>query len=214
MAAPVSLASVLGERKVPESVALVVIERLLEGAGSGIHPDSVWFQVDGSMEVQASTPSPGYRAPENRGNAATEAEDVYVIGSIFYELLSGRRMGQLPEREILHAAALDRALDEMEELTISSRMLLKAMLSFRPESRVDAPLALTELKRLQADGPTLADWVAEALFAPKKPGISPRPPKKAQSNTLGWILGIGCLMFLTASCVGGLIGVLWGLTSN
>ena len=160
------------------------------------------------MEVRPTPPTPGYRAPENRGGKPTTGEDVYVVGTLYYELLSGRKLGQLPEREILHGAALDRALDEMEELSTSSRMLLKALLAFRPESRVDARLALQELERMRVDGPSLEEWSAEALF-PQKTIPIPAPPPRWP-----WVLGLGCLLLgaLLACGIGG--GALFWVTGS
>lgn len=192
---PVALSTLIGSRKLPESVVLPLVGLLLKKAGVGIHPDGVFFLPKGGVEIRATPPSPGYRAPENRGGRPEEIEDVYVIGTLYYEMISGRKLGQLPEREILHGTALDRALDELEELHISSRMLLKAMLSFRPESRVDARLALQELGRLSAEGPSLDDWAVEALF-PQKTVPIPRPPARWP-----WAVGVGCLLLMaTAFC--------------
>lgn len=208
---PVPLTGVLGAQRVPESVTLALVEILLSRVGTGVHPQGVHFLLGGGVEIQPHPPSPGYRAPENRGGPPNETEDVYVVGTIFYELLSGRRLGQLPEREILHGAALDRALDELEELHVSTRMLLKAMLSFRPEARVDGRLALQELKRLDGDGPTLSDWIGEALFAPAP--VTARPPEK-KAGPLRWVVLAGCLGLMGLFCAVGAALAVWRLTNH
>lgn len=207
---PVPLTGVLGAQRVPESVTLALVELLLSRAGAGVHPEGVHFLSGGGVEITPHPPSPGYRAPENRGAPPNETEDVYVVGTLFYELLSGRRLGQLPEREILHGAALDRALDELEDLHVSTRMLLKAMLAFRPEARVDARLALQELKRLDGEGPSLSDWMAETLFVVAP--VPAHPPKKG--GALRWVALAGCLGALFFFCAVGAALALWGLTNH
>ena len=78
--------------------------------------------------------------------------DVYIAGILFYELLSGQRLGQLPEREILHASALRKVIQELDpEPEIAT--LLRAMLDFRPKARLELGLLCDELDGLIAREP-------------------------------------------------------------
>lgn len=78
--------------------------------------------------------------------------DIYIAGILLYELLSGQRLGQLPEREILHASALRRVIQELDP-SPEVAVLLRAMLDFRPEARLEINLLREELDGLIAQEP-------------------------------------------------------------
>jgi serine/threonine protein kinase len=180
----------LGLEALPAAQCKQVLRALLEKAGVGISPSHILLHADGSLDVTAGEPEPGYRAPESSSGPDATA-DVYVIGTLYYELRTGRRLGQLPEREMLHGPALDRALDDLPDLSMDDRMLLKAMLAFRPASRAQPRLLLSELGE------------------PVAPLPGAVPPRPAASSNLRWFALIGCVLVLSVTCAFGAVLLLW-----
>ncbi len=190
MSAPRRLKPLLGVEALPAARCKQVLRGLLEKAGVGINPSYILLHSDGSVDVTGGEPEPGYRAPESSSGPDATA-DVYVIGTLYYELLTGRRLGQLPEREMLHGPALDRALDDLPDLSMDDRMLLKAMLAFRPASRAQPRLLLSELGESAAPLPMAT------------------PPRPASAGNLRWFALIGCVLVLSFTCAVGAVLILW-----
>ena len=205
----------LGREKVPVSVAVAFLKQILPFAGQGLRPDQVFLLSDGSIQVEAGVPVPGYRAPENRGSPPREIEDVYVAGTFFYELLSGRRLGQLPEREILHGSALSRVLDELEDLSVELQMLLKAMLAFRAEARADVRLVQQELSQQKSEPSTIQKWMQQRsqwVATTSQAEVHAAPPEAPQKSMVSWValLGMrGCLLVGGGAFLVGILGALW-----
>ncbi len=99
--------------------------------------------------------------------------DIYIAGILLYELLSGQRLGQLPEREILHASALRRVIQELDPAP-EVAVLLRAMLDFRPEARLEINLLREELDGLIAQEPG-----ALAAFLRQEPPAADAAPGAA-----------------------------------
>ncbi len=196
---PRPLKELLGIQALPVVLRRPVLRALLQQAGVGINPSHILFFPDGSLQVEGASPAPGYRAPESTGSPDVTA-DVYVIGTLYYELLTGKRLGQLPEREVLHGPALDRALDDLPDLSIDDRILLKAMLAFRPASRAQPRLLLAELVEARGAAPV---QVPPAALPP------PPPPKN-----LRWFALIGCVAALSMGCAVGGILLIWLINSG
>lgn len=202
------------------SVVIQIGLKLLSHAGKGVHPDHIFLHADGQLDVVSATPGPGYRAPENRGAAPQPIEDVYLIGTILYELLSGRRLGQLPEREILHGSALDRVLGEIPALPDALKIILKAMLAFRPEARAGVKLAQQELSQLEPSVPDYETWVRQySVFQSVKtdaktsvPPIHATDPSPIRRSTTSWIAlaGMGgCVVMAGIAFLVGLGTAIW-----
>lgn len=202
------------------SVVVQIGLKLLSHAGKGVHPDHIFLYADGRIDVVSASPGPGYRAPENRGTAPQPIEDVYHIGTILYEFLSGRRLGQLPEREILHATALDRVLGEIPSLPEDLKIILKAMLAFRPEARAGVKLAQQELSQLEQSPPDYATWVDQyPVFQTSKPDaktsvppIHTSDPAPIRRSTTSWIAlaGMGgCVVIAGIAFLVGLATAIW-----
>jgi serine/threonine protein kinase len=173
---PVSLERLLEKQRSVE-LSLDIVLLLLEQAGVGLHPDQILLYSSGKLEIQPGEPTPGYRAPEYQGQVQP-LQDVYVAGVIFYELLSGKKLGQLPEREMLHAGALNRVLDELPGFSPDIYMLLRAMLAFRPESRLSPQLAKKELRELRGTGAGLNEQAQSLVLSAKRSAtlIPDEPP--------------------------------------
>lgn len=197
MSQPRPLKELLGTQVLPAALRKRVLLALLQQAGVGINPSHILLFPDGRLQVEGAGPAPGYRAPESNGSPDVTA-DVYVIGTLYYELLTGKRLGQLPEREVLHGPALDRALDDLPDLGTDDRMLLKAMLAFRPASRAEPRLLMGEL--------------AEPAVVSSAP--APRMPSPPPQKNLRWFLLIGCVGLLSLGCATGGILVIWLIHSG
>ncbi|HND28493.1 MAG TPA: hypothetical protein PKY30_01140 [Myxococcota bacterium] len=196
MSRPRPLKALLGVEALPAPQRKRVLRELLNQAGVGINPSHILIHPDGRLEVTGAGSAPGYRAPEG-GDRPDPTADVYVIGTLYYELLTGKRLGQLPEREMLHGPALDRALDDLPDLSMDDRMLLKAMLAFRPAARAQPRLLLqSELVGTEPAQPAAALPAIE----------SPRP---APTTNLRWFALIGCVLILSVSCAVGAVALLW-----
>jgi len=109
----------------------------------------------------------GYVAQERVDGIDVPAGDVYSLGVVLYELLSGVRMGQT----FLHKRRHESRLGDKDELlrkrgvSEGTRTLVREMLSFAPDQRPDAREVERRAGQLrgQAGGPALRDWVEEHL---------------------------------------------------
>lgn len=171
-----------------------------------------------------------YVPPEGGG---TSAGDVYTLGTIFYEALTARPLGHLPEREILHGSTLDRLIRQMESTPASLRGLLKSMLDFRPEARPTLLQASETLMRClpSLPGPDLGAWLSHQpeeadaptavisampppppptpISASSPPTILRPPPRTAQKGVSVWIWVAAGVGLLGVCC--GLLTILTGV---
>jgi serine/threonine-protein kinase len=151
--------------------------------------------------LQALTPE--YAAPEQvRGDAITTATDVYSLGVLLYELLTGERPYRVPRGTNVE---LERAILEQEPARPSARdarlrgdldwIVLKA-LQKEPERRYASPEALaTDLRRHLAGLPVSA----------RADTLAYRARKFVRRHRLG-VVAAGLLLL---SLVGGLVGTSW-----
>ena len=110
----------------------------------------------------------GYQAPEQTGNyrdyptRITQKTDIFAIGQIFYELLSG----QLPRIGIDYVRRTGKFEwetnpsfpNDVKSLLSDNKLedLLKQMTAFKPENRIGYSSIITELRRVRFANPSMA----------------------------------------------------------
>jgi hypothetical protein len=109
----------------------------------------------------------GYVAQERIDGIDVPAGDVYSLGVLLYELLSGARLGQTFLHKRRHEVRLADKDDVLRDRGVSeaTRTLVRDMLAFAPEQRPDAREVERRAGQLrgQAGGPALRDWAEEHL---------------------------------------------------
>ncbi|MFT5455008.1 MAG: sulfatase activating formylglycine-generating enzyme [Myxococcota bacterium] len=114
--------------------------------------------------------TPAYAAPERYDGVAGPASDVFSLGVLLVEALTGARPAVDPRSRSRTLAACLRAVDRCPE---PARHLAHAMLAFDPAGRPEAAAVAREaahLARVLA-GPALAEWAPAHLKPP-----APAPP--------------------------------------
>jgi eukaryotic-like serine/threonine-protein kinase len=107
----------------------------------------------------------GYVAQERIDGIDVPAGDVYSLGVVLYELLSGARFGQT----FLHERRHEGRLNDKEEVLAGkgvsegTRALVRDMLSFRHANRPDAREVERRCEQHRTGGPSLRDWAEEFL---------------------------------------------------
>ncbi len=120
--------------------------------------------VTGSVRFE----SVGYVAPERMFGMDTAGSDIFSLGVVLYECLTGQRMGPLPERQGAYEALRDRSLEKLNEVLPEpgpTRVVISRMLAFEDRDRPTAALTVDLLRDLTQDlpGPWLASWASELL---------------------------------------------------
>ncbi len=121
---------------------------------------------------------PEYRSPEEMALAALdERTDLYALGLLGFELLSGRSPISLPQEATLNAAASKMLHQSNRQLSVRTSTLISRLLSSSPSARpLSAQAICIELKLILAR-PVLLPFI-EAL---EPVDATPRPPP--ESNT-------------------------------
>jgi serine/threonine protein kinase/tetratricopeptide (TPR) repeat protein len=125
--------------------------KLLDFGIAKLLDESAASAAAGETRTGAYLLTPEYAAPEQvRGDPITTATDVYALGAVLYEMLSGRRAHPIAQRSPAEAARV------VEEVTPSppSHALLRMLVPGNAPDGADAPAALahargTDAKRLQ-----------------------------------------------------------------
>jgi tetratricopeptide (TPR) repeat protein/predicted Ser/Thr protein kinase len=175
-----------GEVKLLDFGIAKLLERGLEGEGRG---DGAAAEPATRTELRALTPE--YAAPEQlRGEPVTTATDVYALGAILYELLTGRRPHQFPRRS---PAEIERIVCDTDpdppRLGGELDAILLRTLQKEPSRRYPSAEALLEdLRRLRDGLPVLAR-PDSAVY---------RARKFARRHRLGVVAGAALVLSLVA----------------
>ena len=128
------------------------------------------FEAREAETREVSFGSAGYLAPERFDGRDVPASDVYALGVVFFEALSGRPLGQLSVDYRLHATQTKmnmRALEAAVDGGFKQRVVpfVARMLAYDAEERPEIGEVEAFFQDLLADapGPWLRKWITGAL---------------------------------------------------
>jgi serine/threonine-protein kinase len=104
-----------------------------------------------------------YMAPERMDQEDSHAGDVYALGAVFYEIVTGLKLGRTSLRPERHATFVETSLAKLTEKVPNGRVLsiVRRCLAFepfdRPSAREVAGLARSALRDIE-DDTSLMDW--------------------------------------------------------
>ena len=113
--------------------------------------------------------SVGYMAPERLDFEELPEGDVYALGTVLFEILTGDPLGKASIRAERHQGKVDQALDLLDRkvgpLPPDFPELLGSMLAYDPEDRPSAREVERRCRsiRQQVEGPWLRDWAEHAV---------------------------------------------------
>jgi serine/threonine-protein kinase len=107
--------------------------------------------------------SPGYLAPERYEGVDTHAADIFALGVVLCECLTGKKLGQLPPHPDRLATAREASIAPIRPPSL--RDLVRRMLAY---GAADRPTATEVARRLRdlaptLEGPWLADWARDVV---------------------------------------------------
>jgi len=154
-------------------------ERPLQLVHRDIKPSNILLTPDGSLKlvdfgVAMANPdarearsdelffgAPEYMAPERWDFQDTPAADIYSLGAVFWELLTGEFLGRTSTDQSRHCALIEKAIGQLQHLgNDEMNELVYAMLAYSPRERPDAREVARICMELgpQVPGPWLRDW--------------------------------------------------------
>lgn len=111
--------------------------------------------------------SPGYVAPERLDLEDTPKGDLYALGVVLYELVTGLPFGRSDLRPQVHARLVDEALGRARALAVDERVLalVSDLVAHDPAARPDPREVEGRARDARAAmaGPWLRDWAEERL---------------------------------------------------
>jgi serine/threonine-protein kinase len=166
--------------------------------------------------------TPSYMAPEQlEGGAITKAVDIYALGAVAFELLSGRkaRQGRTPV-EIAHQIASDPTPDIREAWSDAPPAAAAVLQQAMSRDRDERPRSAGQLARglddaFKATQPaTTRPVAAETRTVPLPPPRTPRPPVvSARRGLPGWI-PVAALIAVLLVAAGAVIALANGGSDN
>jgi serine/threonine protein kinase len=130
--------------------------------------------------------APEYMAPERWEFLDTPAADVYSLGAVFWELITGELLGRTTASEAKHDAMVEDRIEQLEQLDNAEvSELIRSMLLFDPSQRPTARQVATVCRELipSARGPWLRDWAEREV-----PRCLNRRPEQSDDPLLDAIL--------------------------
>jgi serine/threonine protein kinase len=107
--------------------------------------------------------TPDYLAPESEGGRPVPGSDLYALGIIAWECLTGERLGKLARSEALHGQQVSRALERLPAKAWAT--LVADLLEWEPGVRPNARALRERVEGLAraASGPSLREWAIAGL---------------------------------------------------
>lgn len=127
--------------------------------------------------------TPAYMSPEQIDGQVSSASDVYALGAIVYEMLSGTRLFRGDPREVMLEKLGKKPVEVVmpPDLHAGDRFatLIRACLEYAPEKRPSLPLLVEALEQILVDltGKTKPAPAPQLALVPiDKPWPKPKPP--------------------------------------
>lgn len=133
--------------------------------------------------------TPEYMSPEQtRGEDATPSSDLYALGVLFFEMLTGRLPFRSDDRDTLlklqQGQAPPRPRDIQADAHAKGEEIVLRLLAKSPRDRYrDGHHLLEDLKRLQRSLPSSKAWELQGIPAPPSP---PPPPPPESAGVAEW----------------------------
>lgn len=193
----------------PVAAALAASSSFAEAHGD-LKPENVLLRADGSPVVADAAPpghgTPAYLDPAVAAGAAPSARsDVYALGVIAYEALTGRRphRGRPAEVVALAGAGAHRSLTSWPGIEPEVARIVEQALAAEPEQRPKDPVAFVTAIAAAVDpsaivlpGPTPGPPRNVARPGTDTIEFGPRPPVPDEDDVVrsvrwGWVAGVG-----------------------
>ncbi len=109
----------------------------------------------------------GYMAPERLENENSHAGDVYALGAVLFELITGAPLGRTNPEPDAHDAMIDQALAKLWEVVPDEELyqVLGECIAYEPTSRPPARELERRLRsvRVRFPEPWLSDWAEDVV---------------------------------------------------